>query len=132
MARLRLLHWNAGEASQIVKALAAAGHTVDYDEQWQPALLKQWRDSPPDAFVIDLSRLPSHGREIAIALRQSKKTAGIPVIFCSGEDEKVAKTRSLLPSETYCGKAQLVPSVLAALAKPIPENSVKPTAMMDR
>jgi CheY-like chemotaxis protein len=132
MARLRLLHWKAGEASEIVQTLASAGHTVDYDEQWQPALMKQWRESPPDAFVIDLSRLPSHGREIAIALRQSKKTARIPVIFCGGADEKVAQTRSLLPAETYCAHAQLVPSVLAALAKPIPEKPAKPTAMMDR
>ena len=65
--RVRLLHWNAREASGYIEVLSAAGHVVEYEEQFRPGLMKTWREAPPDAFVIDLSRLPSHGREIALS-----------------------------------------------------------------
>ena len=40
--------------------------------------LRELRSTPPDAVVIDLSRLPSHGREFAVALRGSKATRHVP------------------------------------------------------
>ena len=132
MARIRLLHWKAPEAADILQSLNSVGHVVDYDEQFQPSLMKKWRESPPDAFVIDLSRLPSHGREIAIALRQSPKTAHIPLVFCGGAWEKIEQTRALLPDATYCSSAALVPSLKHALAKPSQKNPAKPAAMMNR
>src|SRR5689334_9126671 len=97
MPRIRLLHWKASEATRHIDLLRQAGYQIDYEEQFRPALMKSWRESPPDAFVIDLSRLPSHGREIAIALRQSSRTRCVPIIFCCGEKEKVDRTRDTLP-----------------------------------
>ncbi len=132
MARLRLLHWKAAEASETIGTLHSAGHAVDYDEEFRPAFMKQWREYPPDAFVIDLSRLPSHGREIAIALRQSRKTAHIPLLFCGGAEEKVEQTRALLPDATYCTLPTLTASLKRALAEPPQKKPTKPSAMMDR
>jgi hypothetical protein len=80
MARLRLVHWKAAEGRERAKELRAAGFRVDYDED-APAALAGAKDDPPDAFVIDLTRLPSHGREMAWALRQSKKTRAAPLVF---------------------------------------------------
>src|SRR5579875_1689898 len=102
MPRIRLLHWKAQEAKPYFEALRESGYTVEYDEQFRPALMKEWRESPPDAFVIDLSRLPSQGREIAIALRQSKRTRSVPIVFCEGAEEKVGAIRSVLPDAAYC------------------------------
>lgn len=93
--------------------------------------MKSWRESPPDAFVIDLSRLPSHGREIAIALRQSPRTRCVPIVFCDGEEEKVARTRSELPDASYCTRAKLRSTLRKALANR-PADPVKPVQMMDR
>jgi len=129
--RVRLLHWNAEEASGHLDVLRAARHLVDYEEQFRPALLKSWREAPPDAFVIDLSRLPSHGREIAIALRQSPRTRQIPIIFCCGLEEKVNRTRRDLPDAAYCTLANLAASVRQALTHR-PLQPVQPPAMMDR
>jgi CheY-like chemotaxis protein len=130
-ARVRLLHWKSGEAGGHIDALKSAGYKVEYDERFQPALMRQWRESPPDAFVIDLSRLPSHGREIAIALRQSPRTRNIPIVFCDGAEEKVDRIRSELPDAAYCKLSRLIPTLRKATASR-PANPVTPVQMMDR
>lgn len=131
MPRIRLLHWKAREATPLLELLRAAHYKVDYDELFRPALMRSWRDDPPDAFVIDLSRLPSHGREIAIALRQSPATRRIPIVFCSGAEDKVERVRSEIPDAAYCLPAKLQATLRRALKKP-PAEPVIPTAMMDR
>jgi CheY-like chemotaxis protein len=93
--------------------------------------MREWRSAPPDAFIIDLSRRASHGREIAIALRQSKATRGIPLLFCEGEEEKVAKTRALLPDAAFC-KFSRLKSALRSATNSTPQTPVVPVAMMDR
>ncbi len=131
MARICLLHWKAAEAGAHLRALEAAGHRVDYQEVFVPSLLQRWRESPPDAFVIDLSRLPSHGREIAIALRQSPRTRHIPLVFCGGEEEKIARVRKDLPDASYCTLRTLRSTVRKALTVR-PVDPVKPVDMMAR
>lgn len=131
MARVRLIHWKTSEAADHLQKLYQSGHQVDYDEQFRPGLMKEWRDSPPEAFVIDLSRLPSHGREIAVALRQSKATRTVPIIFCGGEPAKVAALRELLPDAAYCELRNLRSALQKALASPL-ADAVRPVAMMDR
>lgn len=123
------MHWKAIEAARLIRLLNDGGWTVEYDEVFETSLMKNWRQSPPDLFVIDLSRLPSHGREIAIALRQSPKTRSVPIVFCNGAEQKVALIRSVLPDATYCADANLLAAVrhLRPLSDP-----VKPKDMMNR
>lgn len=131
MPRIRLLHWKAAEAKPLIELLRAAHHKVDYDELFRPALMRSWRDDPPDAFVIDLSRLPSHGREIAIALRQSAKTRRIPIVFCGGAEDKVERIRREIPDAAYCTPLKLQKTLQRTWKNP-PADPVIPTAMMDR
>src|SRR5256885_1582762 len=63
MGRIRLFHWNPEEALAVADILRGAGFEVDYEAKIDPAKFRALRQSPPDAVVIDLSRLPSHGRE---------------------------------------------------------------------
>lgn len=131
MSRVRLLHWNANEAATHRELLRIAGYDVEYDHEFRPGMMRLWRESPPDAFVIDLSRLPSQGREIAIALRQSPVTRCIPIVFCDGVEEKVRRIQAELPDAVYCRSGTLRSSLKRAIANP-PKNPVKPTSMMDR
>jgi CheY-like chemotaxis protein len=131
MARVRLLHWKASEAETLLHALTTAGHSVDYEEQFRSELMRIWRKSPPDVFVIDLSRLPSHGREIAIALRRSPATRSVPVVFCQGHEEKVSALRALLPDAEYSDLADLNRCVQHAL-KTAPAPKTIPVPIMDR
>jgi CheY-like chemotaxis protein len=131
MPRVRLLHWKAAEAREYIDLLRSAGHRVEYDAEFRPGLMRLWRESPPDAFVIDLSRLPSHGREIAILLRQSRATRMVPIVFCEGAEEKIARVRSELPDATYCKRSTLKAGLRQALKHPV-TAPVVPTQMMDR
>lgn len=131
MRRVRLIHWKPEEAALIGETLKRAGFEVDCDGTDFPAMVRVLRSYPPDAVVIDLSRLPSHGREIAIALRGNRHTRQIPVLFLDGAPEKVTLVRQKLPDAAYCERARLV----AALRKCIeerPENPVVPMQMMER
>jgi hypothetical protein len=79
--------------------------------------------------VIDLSRLPSQGREIAVALRQSPRTRPVPIIFVNGEADKVKAIRGILPDAKYCATETLVETLETAQQLP---NAVTPAAMMER
>lgn len=131
MPRIRFLHWKAEEAGEAIRLLETSGYVVEYDEQFRSGQMKAWRESPPDAFLIDLSRLASHGREIAIALRQSPRTSSIPIVFCEGSDEKVSATREVLPDAVFCKLPKLLSTLRKALSEE-QQNPSRPTAMMDR
>lgn len=51
--------------------------------------------------MIDLSRLPSHGRDIGLQLHGGKATRHIPIVFVDGEPEKVARTKTVLPDAAF-------------------------------
>jgi CheY-like chemotaxis protein len=131
MPRVRLLHWNRQEAAPYLEILGAQRYRVEYDERFEPALMREWRTKPPQAFVIDLSRLPSHGREIAVALRKSPATRAVPIVFCEGADDKVSRVRKELPDAFYCTLASLPGTLKRALASP-PADPVIPAQMMER
>src|ERR1700690_2972424 len=97
MPRIRVIHWKAEEAQALLELLRNAGHQGEYDEQLHPDGFSALRQYPPDAFVIDLSRLPSHGREVATFLRGRKTTREVPILFVDGVAERVAAIRKLLP-----------------------------------
>ena len=127
MHRIRLFHWKASEAASLIAELKAAGFTVDYDED----LRSYWRDRriTPDMFVIDLSRLPALGREVAVALRGYKLTRRVPIIFVDGDPEKVEGVRRVLPDAIYTSRARLPAAIRRA--KPVANPQV-PAQMMDR
>ncbi len=136
MSRVRLIHWHGPEGRERQLRLASLGHHVEFDELEGPALLRAARTNPPDAFVIDLSRLPSHGREVALALRTYKDTRHVPLVLVDGDPAKVAAIKALLPDAhytTWSRLATVLPNAIATRpASPVvpssPIASNKPTA----
>jgi hypothetical protein len=101
MRRVLLIHLNAGEGMARAESLGAAGYDVRRVLPQGLKFLSDVRRDPPDAIVIDLERLPSVGREIGLALRMSKSTRHVPIVFAGGVAEKVARVRTLLPDAGY-------------------------------
>src|SRR5215470_10007304 len=126
MRRIRLIHWKAEEAAERVAKLRAAGYEVDYSEL-SPGELRDWRNNPPAAFVIDLSRLPLQGRDVAIALRGYKTTRRTPLVFVEGEPEKVERVKVNLPDAVYTNWGRIRGSLKSAIAKP-PVSPVVPAS----
>ena len=92
--------------------------------------MRPWRESPP-AFVIDLSRLPSQGREIASRYAISSPAARPHCLLRGSGREKVSQIKAQLPDAVYCRTGTLRSALKRAIANP-PKEPVKPTAMMDR
>jgi hypothetical protein len=129
MARVRLIHWNGPEGRERKLRLASLGHDVIYDDLDGAALMRRLRSDSPDAFLIDLSRLPSHGREIAMALRSSKGTRAVPIVFVDGEPAKVAQLKALLPDATYTTWGRLNTALPRAIARPPASPIVPPSSL---
>jgi len=131
MPRVRIVHWKATEAGPLIDACRAGGFEVEYDDVDGSLLLKNIRQKLPDVLAIDLTRLPSHGRDVAIYLRRTKYARHIPLVFVDGAPEKVEAIRQQLPDATFTTRGQLRAALKSASAKRV-ENPVLPPGLMER
>lgn len=127
MSRIVLVHWNADEAEDRVERLRRLGHAVTChaDARANPRVLLA---TPPDAFVIDLARLPSQGRELGGYLRRAAATRHTPLVFIAGDRDKTDAARRLLPDAVFTTWDALPDGLAAALAAP-PPTPIVPGAM---
>jgi hypothetical protein len=131
MPRVRIVHWKPRQAGTLIDACRACGFEVDYDAVAGNVIAKLIRADPPDAIVIDLSCVPSHGREMAVYLRGTKYARRIPLIFVDGEPEKVEIVRRMLPDATYTTGKGLCTVVRTACARRV-IDPVRPPGIMER
>src|SRR5918993_1255480 len=129
MARVRLIHWNGPEGRELKLRLASLGHHADFDDLERLSLQRLVRGQPPEAFVIDLSRLPSQGREFAMYVRTSKAMRHVPIVFVDGDPAKVAKLKALLPDATYTTWPRLNDALPKAIARPVKSPVIPPTSI---
>ena len=130
MSWIKLVHWNAVEAEPRARLLESLGYTVNFEPLNGLDFLKAWKEDPPAAVVIDLSRIPSHGREIGMAIRHTKTTRAIPLVFVGGELEKVIRTQGLLPDAVYTAWDDLPAALRQAIENPILEP-IAPKSLFD-
>ncbi len=123
MPRIKYLHWKPEEAAERAQPLRDLGYEVDHDLSGGPAFIRQMGEDPPAAVVIDLSRMPSQGRDIALMIRKRATTRRLPLVFVGGDPEKVERTRQLLPDAAYTGWEGIGPALEEAIANP-PEDPI--------
>jgi CheY-like chemotaxis protein len=119
MKHIRLVHWNEEEGLERQRQLEALGFEVDFDAGDSLFVSRQIKASVPDAVVIDLSRLPSSGREVAHSVRGTKATRHVPIVFADGEPEKVEKTRQFIPDATFTTWGRIKTALPKAIANPV-------------
>ncbi len=124
MYRIRLIHWHAATAKERGDVLRSAGFEV-VDEPLTSAGLRALRKDPPDAIVIDLSRAPSQGRDMALGLRKHGATRKVPLVLVGGDPQKVSRTKDLLPDATYTMWVGIEAALAEAIAQP-PKDPVVP------
>lgn len=94
-----LICWDAAEGRERALILRQAGFKVklEVEPREGPAILRRLREAPPDALVIDLSRLPMQGRDLGVAVRTRKQTRHVPLVFAAGDPAKVERVQQTLP-----------------------------------
>lgn len=129
--RVGLVHWNASEANERVELLADLGFDVaPVISSASPGFMKLLREEPPSALLIDLSRLPSHGRDVAMAVREQRGTRMIPLVFVEGEWEKVEAVRRGLPDAAFATWREIKAAVREAIAH-APAEPIVPKSRLD-
>jgi CheY-like chemotaxis protein len=129
VATIRLVHGTGPEGRERKLRLASLGHHVDFDDLDGPGLVKVLRRSLPDLYLIDLTRLPSMGREVAMWLRTHQPTRHVPIVFVDGDPQKVAKLRALLPDAAYTTWPRLKTAIPRAIAS-APQAPVVPPSVI--
>jgi hypothetical protein len=124
-----LIHWDTPEAKLRVARLEALGYAATAYNRAGPALLRAIRDQPPSAVLIDLSRLPSQGRDVGVALRLNASTRAIPIVFVDGLPEKVLVVKQTLPDAAYTTWTHLADDLPRAIERP-PRNLVVPESAL--
>jgi hypothetical protein len=118
MTQIRLVCWDPDAAREHARALKKAGFTVDASPLRTSGLIGQIRDDPPAVILIDLDRLPSHGRAVAIVVHGGKSTCHIPIVFAGGEETKVNTAREQAPWGLFTDWPAVVGALKKALRKP--------------
>ncbi len=105
MARILYVHWNETEALNRIAPMTDAGHDVraHWSTQSSPCL----KGDLPDAVVISLDRLPSHGRAVAEWFRGAKSRRRIPMVFEGGKPDRVAVVRERFTEAHFCEAGQV-------------------------
>ena len=132
MPLVRLVCWKQDLALDRARLLEESGFHVDASLLDTPSgLIGRLRANLPAVVLIDLDRLPSHGREVAVMLRNSKWTRHIPIVFAGGLEEKVERVRQELPDAQFTGWNGVARALKKAL-RSAPTEPVQPVAHMQR
>jgi len=129
MSSVCLAHWREGEGRERARLLQELGFSIRYDPVDAGALLAALKSDPPVAVVIDLSRSPAQGRDLAVALRIHGATRKVPLVFVGGAPEKVARVREVLPDASYTSWEEIAARLPEAMANP-PSNPVVPQSAL--
>lgn len=130
MDRIRLIHWNANEAKERIQQLRSAGYKISFEIPDGPGFLNKIKKELPAAVVIDLTRFPAQGRDIALVIRHNKTTRHIPLLFVEGAPKKVAQFKNTLPDAVYSSWSRIRSSLKKAIAHP-PEKPVVPNSVLE-
>lgn len=114
MPSIAYLHWHEAELQERIALLRKSGYEVIGHANADTHA--KFVEPLPEALIISLDRLPSHGRAVAEWFWEAKKRQHIPIIFAGGQADKVKSTKEKFPTAIFCATAE-VPERLALLFK---------------
>ena len=121
---IRLVCWKEDRADELAADLEATGFAVEAGTL-DGTTLRTLGQAPANAVVIDLGRLPAQGRDIGITLRTTARSRHTPLVFVDGAEDKVARTREVLPDAVYTSRDDMASAIGQAIAEP-PKDPVVP------
>jgi CheY-like chemotaxis protein len=116
--RVLVIHYEPAEAALLADRLRREGFDAVPCTQVGTKAFRGVRDNPPDAILIDLFRLPSYGRSLAVLLRGQKSTRAIPLVFLVGDPEKAERVRQTLPDAVYAPLDRIGAALRKAISRP--------------
>jgi hypothetical protein len=127
---VRLISWS-DQAEARARSLEKGGFRVDASALESSRVIGRIAELAPAAVVIDLERKPSHGKAVAVVLRQAKSTRAIPIVCAGAPEEKAAHIQGDLPDAVFTSWAKAASAVKRAIAHPIAPSG-PPKKYMDQ
>lgn len=122
MASIIYIHWHDEEARPTADVLERSGHRVRVHHDSKARIDFS---SPPDALVVSLERLPSHGREIADYFATTKKLMSVKLFYIGGKPEVIDAACDRVPTALPCASLEELVEHLDGLEPPAPAVPVK-------
>lgn len=111
-----VVHANHAAGAACAKELAGLGYRAVW-RQWSSPEIGRAKVDPPAAVLIDLSRTPSVGRDVAIAMRSHRALLAVPFLLVDGTREVVANLRKFLPDAVVSDSRRLKTSLAGILKR---------------
>ena len=125
MVRVLVIHRDSQEAIERASRLCVLGFEAAPYQGLGSKGFRGIRQDPPDAILIDLTRLPSYGKAVGVLLRQQKSLGTIPLVFVEGDPDKAAQVRELLPDAVYTTWAKVSSAIHKAIRQ-APSETLPP------
>ncbi|MFP3853301.1 MAG: hypothetical protein ACLFWD_03295 [Anaerolineales bacterium] len=111
MNTIHHVHWNQQECEALVKPMRQAGRDARIESEGGVWAYTQITEDPPDALAISLARLPSHGRQTALAVRQRIPLEALPIFLVDGDPARIELVQEKLPGAQFLPSEELVPTL---------------------
>jgi hypothetical protein len=111
-----LVHPGAGESKRSAELIALSYRVVG--GPWNSPEIIRKKAELPCAVIIDLSRSPSAGRDIAVAMRSHSTLVNVPFILVEGATDKIAAVKKLLPDAIATTWPRIRTALASARAHP--------------
>jgi DNA-binding NarL/FixJ family response regulator len=116
--KLFLFQWDDESAEERASELTAAGWEVAMETEEGERGYKNCKAFAPDIVLFGLAKKPSHSREVARALRQSKPFRETPFLFVDGTEEDIAKAKQKASAAQFTTSKSLINSLTKLAPKP--------------
>jgi len=105
--KLFIIQWDEPSAEKRAEKMRFDNWEVFVESVDGDRAYRQIKEILPNIVLIDLSKKPSHGREVALCLSETKATRSIPIIFVNGDDEDIDDIKLKVPDAVFTTEMQL-------------------------
>ena len=127
MVRVLVVHREIAEAAGRAARLSAQGFEAFPYTSLGTKGFREIRAAPPDAIVIDLTRLPSYGKYFGALVREQKSLRRIPLVFIEGDPDKAKQVRAVLPDAVFAPWSKAAAAIHKAIER-APAEPLAPVA----
>lgn len=111
-----LVHANEAAGAAYAKELAELGYRAEW-RRWSSSEIARAKVEAPAAVLIDLSRTPSVGRDVAIAMRSHRALLVVPFVLVDGAPGVVANLKKFLPDAVFSNRRRIGTSLAGVLKR---------------
>lgn len=102
-----IISWDENKANELIEFFAHNEWRVETESEDGGRAYKKLKELLPSAIIIDLGEKPSHGKEVALAIKDSKLTKSLPILFINASEKYRQELGYRIPDAKFFTEASL-------------------------